>query len=159
MEKDNIITEESEFKKNLVRIIKGSLFAIITSAILLLFFAVLLCYTSLSENTMLPVILVVTGISILIGSMVSTRKIRKNGILNGGMVGFIYIIILYLISSLFLAGFSLTFNSFIMVIVGVVTGMICFRAFLPAGSYRTLHRRVSFLHIIDQFCIHIVGTG
>lgn len=124
MEKDNIITEESEFKKNLVRIIKGSLFAIITSAILLLFFAVLLCYTSLSENTMLPVILVVTGISILIGSMVSTRKIRKNGILNGGMVGFIYIIILYLISSLFLAGFSLTFNSFIMVIVGVVTGMI-----------------------------------
>lgn len=124
MEKDNIITEESEFKKNLVRIIKGSLFAIITSAILLLFFAVLLCYTSLSENTMLPVILVVTGISILIGSMVSTRKIRENGILNGGMVGFIYIIILYLISSLFLAGFSLTFNSFIMVIVGVVTGMI-----------------------------------
>ncbi len=124
MEKDNIITEESEFKKNLVRIIKGSLFAIITSAILLLFFAVLLCYTSLSENTMLPVVLVVTGISILIGSMVSTRKIRKNGILNGGMVGFIYIIILYLISSLFLAGFSLTFNSFIMVIVGVVTGMI-----------------------------------
>ena len=124
MEKDNIITEESEFKKNLVRIIKGSLFAIITSAILLLFFTVLLCYTSLSENTMLPVVLVVTGISILIGSMVSTRKIRKNGILNGGMVGFIYIIILYLISSLFLAGFSLTFNSFIMVIVGVVTGMI-----------------------------------
>ena len=44
-------------------------------------------------------------------------------------------------------------------IPGVVTGMICFRAFLPAGSYRTLHRRVSFLHIIDQFCIHIVGTG
>lgn len=124
MEKDNIITEESEFKKNLVRIIKGSLFAIITSAILLLIFAVLLCYTSLAENTMLPVILIVTGISILIGSMISTRKIRKNGILNGGMVGLIYIIILYLISSLFLAGFSLTFNSFIMVIVGVVTGMI-----------------------------------
>lgn len=35
-------------------------------------------------------------------------------------------------------------------IPGVVTGMICFRAFLPAGSYRTLHRRVSFLHIIDR---------
>lgn len=124
MEKDNIITEESEFKKNSARIIKGSLFAIITSAILLLIFAILLCYTSLSESTMLPVILVVTGVSILIGSMISTRKIRKNGILNGGMVGLIYIIILYLISSLFLAGFSLTFNSFIMLVVGIITGMI-----------------------------------
>ena len=124
MEKDNIITEESELKKNSVRIIKGSIFAIITSAILLLIFAVLLCYTNLSESTMLPVILVITGISILIGSMMSTRKIRKNGILNGGMVGFIYIIVLYFVSSLFLAGFSLTFNSFIMLIVGIVTGMI-----------------------------------
>lgn len=124
MEKDSIITEKSEFKKNSIRIIKGSLFAVIASAILLLIFAVLLCYTNLSENTMLPVILVITGISILIGSMISTRKIRKNGILNGGMVGLIYIIILYLISSLFLAGFSLTFNSFIMLVVGIVTGMI-----------------------------------
>lgn len=124
MEKDNIITEESELKKNSARIIKGSLFAIITSAILLLIFAILLCYTSLSESTMLPVILVVTGVSILIGSMISTRKIRKNGILNGGMVGLIYIIILYLISSLFLAGFSLTFNPFIMLVVGIITGMI-----------------------------------
>ena len=124
MEKDNIITEESEFKKNAIRIIKGSIFAIITSTVLLLIFALLLCYTSLSENTMFPVILVITGISILIGSMISTKRIRKNGILNGGMVGVIYIITLYLISSLFLAGFNLPFNSFIMLIIGIITGMI-----------------------------------
>lgn len=124
MEKDNIITEESEFKKKAIRIIKGSIFAIITSTVLLLIFALLLCYTSLSENTMLSVILVTTGISILIGSMISTKRIRKNGILNGGMVGVIYIITLYLISSLFLAGFNLTFNSFIMLIIGIITGMI-----------------------------------
>ena len=124
MKKDNIITEESEVKKNLVRIIKGSIFAIATSAVLLLIFSVLLCYTNLLENTILPVILVITGVSILIGSMISTRKIRKNGILNGGMVGAIYIITLYLTSSLFLAGFNLTFNSFIMLIIGIITGII-----------------------------------
>lgn len=124
MEKDNIITEKSEFRKNLVRIIKGSIFAIITSAVLLLVFAALLCYTNLPENTMLPVILVITGISILIGSMISTRRIKKNGILNGGMVGVIYIITLYLTSSLFLAGFNLTFNSLIMLIIGIITGIV-----------------------------------
>ena len=124
MEKDNIITEKSELRKNSVRIIKGSIFAIIISFILLLIFAMLLCYTNLSENTIKPVVLVITWTSILIGSMISTRKIRKNGLLNGSLVGFIYIIILYLVSSLFLAGFSLTFNSFIMLLVGIVTGII-----------------------------------
>lgn len=124
MEKDNIITEKSELRENSVRIIKGSIFAIIISFILLLIFAMLLCYTNLSENTIKPVVLVITGISILIGSMISTRKIRKNGLLNGSLVGFIYIVILYLVSSLFLAGFSLTFNSFIMLLVGIVTGII-----------------------------------
>lgn len=124
MEKDNIITEKSELRKNSVRIIKGSIFAIIISFILLLIFAMLLCYTNLSENTIKPVVLVITGISILIGSMISTRKIRKNGLLNGSLVGFIYIVILYLVSSLFLAGFLLTFNSFIMLLVGIVTGII-----------------------------------
>lgn len=124
MEKDNIVTEESELKKNSIRIIKGSIFAIIISTIFLLIFALLLCYTTLSEDTMKPVILIITGISILVGSMISTRKIRKNGLINGGTVGLIYIIILYLTSSLFLAGFSLTVNSFIMIIVSIIMGMI-----------------------------------
>ena len=60
MEKDNIITEKSELRKNSVRIIKGSIFAIIISFILLLIFAMLLCYTNLSENTIKPVVLVIT---------------------------------------------------------------------------------------------------
>lgn len=111
-------------RENIIRITKGSIFAIVTSIILLLIYAMLLCYTSLSENTILPVILVITGISILIGSMISTRKIRKNGMLNGGLVGIIYIIILYLTSSLFFVGFSLTLNSFIMLIIGSITGVI-----------------------------------
>ena len=124
MEKDNIITEESELKKNLLRIIKGSVFSIILSIILLLIFAMLLCYTNLAESTMVPVVLVITGISILIGGMISTKTIRKNGLLNGGLVGLIYIIILYLVSSLCITGFSLTLNSFIMLLTGTIAGMI-----------------------------------
>ncbi len=124
MEKNNIIAEESEFKKNSVRILKGSISAIILSALFMLIFAMLLCYTNIQENTMIPVIFVTTGISILIGSMISTRKIKKNGLINGGLVGLIYIITLYIVSSLFLAGFSITFNSILMLIIGATMGMI-----------------------------------
>lgn len=127
MEKDlkpKVTIEESEFKKNALRIIKGSVLAILISLILLFIYATLLTYTEIQETTMLPVILTVVGISILAGSMISVRKIRKNGMLNGAIVGLIYIIILYLSSSICLVGFSLTTNSFVMLMVGIITGIV-----------------------------------
>ena len=80
MGKDNIVVEQNEMKTNGIRILKGSIFAIIISAILLIIFALLLCYTNLKEVTTKPVIFTITGISILIGSMTSTKSIKKNGI-------------------------------------------------------------------------------
>lgn len=122
--KPNIAIEQSELKKNSLRILKGSVFAIIISLILLFIFALLLTYTDISETTMIPVVITIVGTSILIGSMVSTRTISKNGLLNGGLVGLIYGIILYLSSSLCLVGFSLTVYSLVMIAVAIITGMV-----------------------------------
>ncbi|MBR1802946.1 MAG: TIGR04086 family membrane protein [Clostridia bacterium] len=122
--KNTVTKEESEFKKNLFRILKGSIFAIVLSVVLLLIFALLLTHTNLSENTITPVILTITGISILVGSSISSMKIKKNGLMNGGTVGLIYILVLYLASSLCFTGFSLTTNSLIMLVIGVVTGIL-----------------------------------
>lgn len=129
MEKESTIKinktiEESEWKKKTFCIIKGCAFSIIFSIILLTIFALLLTYTTLSESTIMPVVLTITGISILIGSTISSRKIKKNGLVYGGIVGLVYIIVLYLASSLCLTGFSLSTNSFIMLAVGVITGII-----------------------------------
>ena len=122
--KSNIITEESEFKKNSIRIIKGSIFAILLSLILLLIFAMLLAYTSLSETTMVPVVTIIAGISIFMGSTISTIKIKKNGLLNGSLVGLIYILLLYLCSSIYFAKFSININSIIIICVSVLCGMV-----------------------------------
>ena len=122
--KSNIKQERSQTTQNLIRIVKGSSFAIITSMILLFIFALVLSYTKVSETSITPVVMIVVGISILLGSTISTRKIKKNGLFNGGLVGFIYITILYLASSLCLGGFSLSMYSFILLGIGIVTGMI-----------------------------------
>ena len=60
--KSNIVTEESEIKKKIVSILKGSAISIILSIILLTIFALLLTYTTLSESTIVPVVLTITGI-------------------------------------------------------------------------------------------------
>lgn len=129
MEKESILkatitTEESEMKKKIMAIIKGCLFAIILSIILLTIYALLLANTTISENTIMPVVLTITGISILIGGTISSRKMKKNGLIYGGIVGLVYVLTLYLASSISIVGFSLSVNSFIMLAVGVITGII-----------------------------------
>ncbi len=127
MEKDlktKVNIEQSEIKQNIIRIVKGSILAILISLILLFIYATLLTYTDIQEITIFPVILTIIGISILTGSMISARKIKKNGILNGAIVGLIYIFILYLSSSICLVGFSITLNSFTTLITGAITGII-----------------------------------
>ena len=122
--KPNLISQEGELSNNIMRIVKGVVLAILLSLILLLSFALLLTYTNIAENTIIPVVMIIVGISILVGSTICARKIKKNGIINGGLVGLNYILLLYLVSSLCLVGFSLTLNSFIMLIVGLITGML-----------------------------------
>lgn len=106
----------------IVRILKGSAISLLITLVLLTIFATLLTYTNINENTMPTVIIVVTSLSILIGSQITTTKIKKNGIVNGAIVGGIYIVILYFISSIIAKNFSFNNYSIIMIIASLVTG-------------------------------------
>ncbi len=98
--------------------------SLISSFVFLCIFALLLMYTNISESTISPVIIIITGISILIGTIICTRKLSKNGIITGGAVGVLYILIIYLISSLLNCDFSLNIQSFVMIVVSIICGMI-----------------------------------
>lgn len=113
-----------KINKNFIRIIKGSILAVVISFMFLLIYAALLTYTSISESTMIPVVIIISGISILIGSSISSLKIKRQGMLNGALVGLIYMLSIYVISSVFLTGFSLNMNAMIMILIGILTGII-----------------------------------
>lgn len=118
------VEDISKDKNNIIKIIKGSVISIIITLIALTIYAAILSYTSVSETTMVPVVLTITGISILIGSSMSSISIKRQGIINGGLVGLIYILFIYILSSIISTGFSLNANSIIMIIVAILTGMI-----------------------------------
>lgn len=119
---DNL--DKNETKENLIRIIKGSGIALGITILSLFIFAILLTYTNIQESTMIPVVIIITAVSILIGSSLSTLRIKKNGLLNGALVGVIYILLIYIISSLTGSGFSLNIMSIIMLVSSIITGMI-----------------------------------
>ena len=99
--------EDISKDKSSIKIIKGTVISIILSLILLTIYAALLSYTSISESTMVPVIITITGISILIGSSISSMHIKKQGMLNGALVGLIYMLTIYILSSIFLSSFEI----------------------------------------------------
>ena len=109
--------------KQSICILRGILISFLFTLCMLIIYSVLLVYTNISEQTIRPVIITITGVSILIGSSLGTRKLHKNGLLSGGIIGASYILLLYLISSTVNSNFSINWVSIIMIIVGLIGGV------------------------------------
>jgi len=115
---------ETRSSNSLISILKGTILSIFLTLILLIIFALLLTYTNINENTMPAVIIIATAISILVGSQITTGKIKRNWIINGIIVGSLYIFILYILSSIITKDFSFSKYSIIMIITSVLIGGI-----------------------------------
>ena len=91
---------------------------------MLIILSILISTTNLSENVIKPCIVFISSFSILIGSFILSKKVKKNGIIYGSLLGFIYMLIIYIISSLMNMNFSLDLNSIIMIVIGIIGGAI-----------------------------------
>jgi len=118
---ENLQINENKTIKN---IMKGTGIALITTVLLLLIFSIILTYTNIDEKVINPVIMIVTAISILLGSSLVNIKIKKNGLINGGTIGAIYIVTIYLISSILNWKFLLNIQSIFMIIIAIVFGIL-----------------------------------
>lgn len=119
------ITETlSESGNNIKKVLIGSGISICVTIIGLILFASLLTYTNVAESTIPTVTIIITVISILIGSSISMSKIKKNGIINGVLVGLIYIGFIYILSSIIEGNFAVNLKSIIMVIGALLAGAI-----------------------------------
>ena len=116
--KDNV--ENGYFKQFL----KGDLFAVLFTVLMLLIFAVVLTYTSISESIIPQTIIIITAISILLGSSIGTMKMKTKGLISGAIIALIYILTIYVLSSVFNGDFSFSVYSIIMCVCSVLCGMI-----------------------------------
>lgn len=118
--------EKAKVKENntITTIAKGIGISLMITVIALTIFSIILTYTNIEENVINPVIMIITAISILIGSSIENTKLKKNGLINGGMIGGCYILIIYLISSILNWKFSLNVNSIIMIVAAIIFGIL-----------------------------------
>ena len=114
---------DESLSRNFLNIIKGVIISMIFTLMFLFVFSIVLTYTSISESFITPVIIVITAISIFIGSSIGNIKMKKNGLLNGALIGGIYLLSIYLLSGIINQNFSLTTQSIIIIVAGMICGM------------------------------------
>lgn len=104
-------------------IIKGVLLGYLITVILILLYSILLTYTNISESTIPTCVFVISIVSVFIASSISAINIREKGMKNGGLIGLIYILIMYILSSISGEGFALNTYAISTIIFNILLGI------------------------------------
>lgn len=96
--------------------------------ILFFLFATILRFTNISDDIIPGIVLLISIISILCGATICTKNASNQGWLWGSSIGGSYALILYIISSLTLTGFSFPLNTILLLagytLIGAIGGII-----------------------------------
>lgn len=112
----------------IMKITKSLVLSFLITVVFFIVYALILTYSSLSEETIPTINTVIMIISILVGSISMSMKVNNKGWLNGGIVGILYMVIIIIFSSFYNKTFAMDsyilIKSLIGLIVGVISGII-----------------------------------
>ena len=115
---------ENNVSNKLLLFSKGIILSMILTIIMILILSIILSVSNIKESVIMPSTIFISSFSILIGGFFISKKVDKNGIVYGSGLGLIYMLVIYLISSIMNFDFSLNFNAIIMIVFGVLGGAI-----------------------------------
>jgi len=102
---------------NIIMVIKGILVSYLFTIPMFTIFAYFLKFTDFPLKYMSTAVIITTLLSIVIAGWISTKNVKSKGWLNGAIVGFIYMLILYLVSSIVYREFAI--NSYVLILLGI----------------------------------------
>lgn len=111
-------------KSVFVRILKGVLFALILSLLLICVLAILLKSVELSQKTISAICIIIKLISVFFACLISVKTIKKKHGLLGGISAIIYWLLCYCLISIF-NGFGFDFMLIVDFCATILAGIIC----------------------------------
>lgn len=122
---ENIKTVESgDLPSFFTGFLKGALIAVVVTVGVFLVFALLLSYTGLSEDTVRYVVYITEALGAFLAGIVPAKKIRRRGILTGGLCGVLYMAIIWVVTSLISDGFYFNLHLLIMLVTSLAAGAL-----------------------------------
>lgn len=104
--------------------VKGICISMILSLLMMLILSIVLSFSNVKEGVIMPTVIFISAFSILVSAFLVAKRIENKGIIYGSLLGFIYMLILYLLSSILNFDFSLNTNAVVMITFGMIGGAI-----------------------------------
>lgn len=115
---------EGIIRKNGIAILKGEIIAFIINIFGLIILSLVMTYSTISDTKIPTLVIAVNTLAILIGSSIATIKLEKKGIINGLIIGSLYIAIYLLISLIFAGSVSFSIKTILIITLGIIAGGI-----------------------------------
>lgn len=105
-------------------LVKGLLIAFILSIIFVIIISLLLRFTNLRESKVSLLNNIAVVLCIVIASFYTSIKVKENGWLNGGLIGFFYYLVIIFLNVVFLRTLDTSVLLFAKLVLATVTGII-----------------------------------
>ena len=108
--------------KNFKKIVLGMLIATVYTIVFLVIFSLVLVNNNVDEKYICPCVIVILSSALFLGAMVATKNIQKNGAMYGVAMSAMYLMVMFLISSIIIGNFSIGKQSIYMIMSALMLG-------------------------------------
>lgn len=109
---------------NTWNILKSVGMSYLITLLIFLLLAIILTYTEFPETMIPSAVVITTLVSIMFAGTSAAKHARTRGWMNGGVAGFVYMLIIYLVSSFTVVDFRIDQYVWIMLISGILAGAL-----------------------------------
>ena len=110
--------------ENIKQYSKFLILSYVMAIILLCLVSVVFAYTNINDSLINIFVFVIVVITNLFGSTLTSRKIKKRGLLVGLLFGIIYFLIIYLLSAILYTGFFVNKAVGLYLLITSVSGIV-----------------------------------
>lgn len=119
--------QKGSMKQSIFNVLKGVLFSLIISVVLILILAVVAKYTDISDKTISAINQVIKVVALLLGILIGVKN-QKGGFIIGAIVGLLYTLISFAIFSAISGNLTFdkitVFDFLICIAVGAISGIL-----------------------------------
>lgn len=122
---ENVKTvSESSASSTVSAFLKGILIASILTFVIFALFSVILSYTPLPEDAIPYIVFITQGAGSILAGFIPAKRAGVKGLITGGISALLYMLILWLISSLLSDGFYVNSHVLTMFLVSLIFGAL-----------------------------------
>ncbi|MBE5735076.1 MAG: TIGR04086 family membrane protein [Clostridiales bacterium] len=107
----------------ILEILKGTIFALVISMLLIIVFAVIIRFVNVPDSIIMPVNQVIKGVSLLIACIIALKGSTK-GFIKGLIIGTVYAVLSYIVFSVLSSTLSLGITTITDLLFSAVLGAI-----------------------------------